>query len=207
MTSRLMVASLGLALLALTACGPTPAPTPAPTAAPTADGPTPSPTTGPSTPRATLVLPGCDDLFPADQITELIGEDRELNPPEGTGGGSGFPELVELLAVDGALRCTWVLPGSESAATVSIRASDATSDAAVRATMTSAGSDGTATGGDSILYSVSREETPDSPGFIEAHYLGAGLWMAAKAGDNAPALAQAAMSRMAELNPTWFAAP
>ena len=203
MTSRLTIASLGLALAALTACGPTPAPT----AAPTAAEPAPTPTSTATAERAPLVMPTCGELFTAEQVAELMGENRVLNPPEGTGGGSGFPELVALLAAEGSLRCTWVLPASESAATVSIRPSDAASDATVAATMSAAGSDGTATGGDSIIYAVSREETPDSPGFVEAHYLGAGLWVAAKAGDTAPALAQAAMSRMAELNPTWFAVP
>lgn len=205
MTSRLTIASLGLAVLALTACGPTPEPT----ATPTMVKPTPTATASAAPVRAELVLPTCEDLFTADQVTALMGEFMQLNPPGDTGGGSGFPELVALLGAEGTVRCTWILPASERGLTVSIRASDAASDAAVTATLAAAGSTGTPTGGDSILYAIGADETPERSAYTEAHYLAAGLWVAAYDifGDNAPALTQAAMDRMAELNPTWFTGP
>lgn len=207
MSSRLTLAAVTLTVLTLTACGPTPTPTPTPVE--TVDEATPTPTATAAPERAELVLPTCEELFTPDEVLTLMGEFMELNPPENTGGGSSFPELVSLLAVDGTLRCTWILPASERGLTVSVRASDAASDAAVTAALTAAGSTGTSTGGDSILYAIGAEETPERSAFTEAHYLAAGLWVAAYDlfGDNAPALTQAAMSRMAELNPTWFAVP
>ena len=207
MPSRLTLAAAALAVLALTACGPTPTPTPTPVE--TVDEATPTPTASAAPERAELVLPTCEELYTPDEVLMLMGEFMELNPPENTGGGSSFPELVALLAADGTLRCTWILPASERGLTVSVRASDAASDAAVTAALTAAGSTGTSAGGDSIIYAISADETPEKSAFTEAHFLASGLWVAAYDlfGSNAPALTQAAMSRMAELNPTWFAAP
>lgn len=197
--------------LALTGCFPTP---PVPTTEPLPSS------TGSATPEAAepvasaspsadfdptteaLVLPGCADLYTADQVTLLMGSFMVLNPPESTGPGSNFPELAALLDNETTLKCTWVLPGSERALTVSIRASDAASDAAVRTTLTAAGASGTSTGGDSIIFAIRVEETQESWGYAESHYLAAGVWVAETNG--IPAVSQAAMDRVAELNPSRF---
>ncbi len=201
--------------LALTGCFPTP---PVPTTEPSPSS------TGSATPEAAepvasaspsadfdptteaLVLPSCADLYTADQVTALMGEFMALNPPGGDGGGSRFPNLRSLLDAEGTLNCTWVLPASERGLTVSVRAADTESDGAVRATLMAAGSAGTSTGGDSIIFAVAADETPDFIPYSEAHYLAGGVWVAVfdGFGSNAPALSQAAMNRVAELNPSRF---
>jgi hypothetical protein len=147
------------------------------------------------------VLPECADLYTADQITTLMGESMQLNPPEESGRGTRFDDLRALLDAEGSRNCTWVLPGSEYGVSVSIVASSEAIDSAVAATLTAAGSSGTSTGGDSVIFSIEVEETQERPGFLEAHYLAGDVWVCVNGGESTPALAQAAMERVAELNP------
>jgi hypothetical protein len=204
MSSRLTLATLGMAVLTLTGCGPTPGP--APTPIETVAEATSTPTATPTPTRADLVLPTCDELFSPEQVLELMGEGMV---GETGSGGTMFDELRPLLDAPGTLQCAWVLPASERFVSVSIREFDEATAAIVGATMNAAGSTGTNAGGDSIIYAVAAEETEERLPFAEAHYLAVGLWVAASEshGTFAGAMTQAAMDRLAELNPTWFTVP
>ncbi len=197
MVRRSAIAGAALLVLLLTACDPA---APSPTETPRTSSPSESPAPTTPEPRA-LVLPDCADLYTADQITALMGEFMELNAPEDSGRGTRFDDLRALLDTAGSLNCTWVLPGSEYAVSVSIVASSDAIGAAVAATLGAAGSSGTSTGGDSVIYSIEVEETSERAGYFEAHYLAGGVWVCVTGGESTPALAQAAMQRVAELNP------
>jgi hypothetical protein len=194
------IAGATLLVLLLTACDPA---APGPTESPGAGSPVASPSATAASaspePRA-LVLPECSDLYTADQITTLMNEFVQLNAPEDSGPGTRFEDLRALLDSAGSLNCTWVLPGSEFGVSVSIVASSDAIETAVAATLSAAGSSGTGTGGDSVIYSIEVEETPEQSGFLETHYLAGGVWVCVNGGQS-PALAQAAMQRVAELNP------
>ena len=179
---------------------------PAPSAAPTAES---TPTASPSAPAALppLVLPECEDLYTADEILTLMGNDMVFvvpdGAPENVAYGTGFPELRDELAAGDSLSCTWVLPASEYGVTVSIMLASADVFELVSSTLSAAGSAGTSTGGGSIIFSIELEETLVSTGGTEAHYLSPAIWVSASGGESAPALTQAAMDRMLELNPAY----
>ena len=204
---RLTTATVALATtLVLSGClpapgagGPTAAPE-TPSASPSAPEPTPAP--GP------ISLPGCAELYTADQVALLIGADLELigdaTHPESDGGyGTSFPALATELRDGDSVNCTWILPASERGLTVSFMVVTSAQRDAVTAVLTSAGIAATPVGGDFSIYAFADDgEYP----FTEAHGLGGELWVCAQDGFgvNAPALVQAALDTIIELNPGRF---
>lgn len=206
-----ILAITAMTLALLSACDmpsgqPSSTPSDAGSATPTAPTPTPAEVALPP-----LVLPGCDDIYTAEEVLALMGEHIEslgdVSGPEQGGYGTDFPELVASLASGPSVNCTWVVPGTERGLSVSIMAASDSTREAVERILTAAGAGATATGGDSVIYAFTAEETPESSPFSEAHYLSPAVWVSAndRFGASAPALTQAAMHRMSELNPEWFA--
>ena len=182
---------------------------PPPGADPTAE-PTPAETLETPVTLPALVLPECADLYTAAEVLSLMGEGMvpaDFNPaPENAAYGTQFDELRAELAAGDSLNCTWVLPASERGLTVSVMLATPEQFELVSSTLRASGSDGTSTGGESIIFAISAEETPESSPYTEAHYLSPEIWVSARDlfGSFAPALTQAAMDRMAELNPAYF---
>ena len=197
-----IVVTLACAML-LTGCLPV---EPAPSAAPTEES---TPAASPSAPAALppLVLPECDDLYTAEEILTLMGSDMVFvvpdGAPENVAYGTDFPELRDELAAGDSLSCTWVLPASEYGVTVSIMLASPDVFDLVSSTLRAAGSDGTPTGGESVIFAIELEETEVSTGGTEAHYLSPEIWVSANGGGSSAALTQAAMERMLELNPAY----
>jgi hypothetical protein len=181
---------------------PTSAPTPAMTASPASE---PEPESLPA-----LVLPSCDALFTPEEVATLMGDHMELigdvSAPGMGGYGAGDPALQAVLETGPSVNCTWILPASERGLTVSVMEASIETQELVRTLMAAVGSTGTPTGGESIIYGYERLESEETGAFTEAHYLSPEIWVSAHDGNGqfAPALTQAAMDRVAELNPAWF---
>ncbi|MGV8969658.1 MAG: hypothetical protein ACOH1J_04340 [Microbacteriaceae bacterium] len=179
---------------------------PAPTADPTAAA---LPSASLSAPAAlpALVFPDCVDVYTAEQILSLTREGMEFVVPDGvpenTAYGTGFPELRDVIATGESLTCTWVLPASEYGVTVSIMLASPDVVELVSSTVRAAGSDETTTGGESVIFALEIEDSSVSTGGSEAHYLSPKIWVCAQGAESAPALVQAAMERMLELNPAY----
>ena len=190
----------------LTGCLPPETP---PVADPAVSPAAPTPTETLETPVTlpALVLPECADLYSADEILALMGEHMEFivpdAAPENRAYGTGFPELRAELDAGDSITCSWGLPGSEYVVTVSVMLAPPAVFDLVAATLRAAGSEGTSTGGDSIIFSIDIEETQESRGQTEAHYLSPEIWVSAQGTQSAPALTQAAMDYVIELNPAY----
>jgi hypothetical protein len=123
--------------------------------------------------------------------------------PENAAYGTGFPELRAELAAGDSVSCTWVLPGSEYGVTVSVMLASPEVFDLVASTLRASGSEGTSTGGDSIIFAINLPETEVAAGQVEAHYLSPEIWVSAQGTQSAPALTQAAMDYVIELNPAY----
>ncbi len=180
--------------------------TPTPGADPTAT-PTPAETLTSPAALPPLVLPECADLFSADEILALMGERMEFVVPDGVpenaAYGTGFPRLRAELDAGDSVSCAWVLPATEYGVTVSVMLASPEVFELVSATLRASGSDGTSTGGESIIFAIDIPETEVAAGQVEAHYLSPEIWVSAQGTQSAPALTQAAMDYMIELNPAY----
>ena len=190
----------------LTGCLP-PEPTPGVDPAASPAGPTPAETLETPVTLPAFVLPECADLFSADEILALMGERMEFVVPDGVpenaAYGTSFPELRAELAAGDSVSCTWVLPASEYGVTVSVMLASPDVFDLVASTLRASGSDGTSTGGESIIFAIDLPETEVAAGQVEAHYLSPEIWVSAQGTQSAPALTQAAMDYVIELNPDY----
>lgn len=194
----------------LTGCGgampiPTDSSTGAATPSPTA---TSAATVAPEPePLPALVLPTCEQLFTADEVRTLMGESMELigdvSGPDNGGYGVSEPELQAVLEAGPSINCTWIRPATERGLSVSVMEASIETQDLIRTLMAAAGSAGTSTGGESVIYAY---ESSEFEPFTEANYLSPEIWVSALDvnGRFAPALTQAAMDTVAELNPAWF---
>lgn len=197
------------AFLLLTACGTPGTPgTSSPSPSPTQASPSPSPT--PDDDAGPLVLPTCDDVFTADQVVALMGDGLDalgdVSSPGGGGYGTNIPETQQLIeATEGAVNCTWVLPGSERGANLSIVPASSDTRAAAALQLTSSGFTPSMEGTTEYFF---MEDTGDFP-YTEAHAIGGAdvdLWICSYDGHgtNALEIVRAAWDSVVALNPDRF---
>ncbi len=161
-----------------------------------------------------IVLPGCEDLYTAAQVMLLMGGDLELigdatNPESDGGFGTSIPDLKTELRDGPAVNCTWVLPASERGLTVSFMVIDEVQQSEIVALLDAAGAGTTSIGGDFAIHAFAgaldtgETEAGGEFPFTEAHGIGPGIWVCAfdGHGENAPALVQAALDVIIEVNP------
>lgn len=207
---RLAIPTLAaLGLLLLSGCLPAPEP-----AGPGGGDPTPSASPSASAapdddasdePLPDLVLPACEALFTPEQVATLMDDGMNLigdatNPESDGGFGTSIPELKELLRSGDSVNCTWVLPFTERGLTVSLMVVDDSELALITTALDGVGAGTTPVGGGTVIRAFAEEgEYP----FTEAHGLADTLWVGAidGFGENAPALVQAALETVIELNP------
>lgn len=160
-----------------------------------------------ATASESLVLPTCENVLTADQVSSLMDPGAQgvgdASTPAGAGRGTSVLELLHIMDTDArALHCTWVIPDSDAGATISVMSDPAVAHA-----------------GEVYLSSLTLEESTGGTGeriitirsldgyaYTESHGFLDGVWVGAWNGfaTESSAIVDAVFASLAAANPGRF---